>query len=331
MENHTPKISVIVPVYNVEQYLPRCIDSILAQTFTDFELLLIDDGSTDNSGKICDEYAEKDKRIRVWHKENGGVSSARNVGLDNSCGDWICFVDSDDAVESNWLSCYAESFDADLIVQGFQIIYSNGTKYTATQDEKLKKDEQRYELVYLLAKAGMLNPPWNKCYRSKIIKQNCMKFAEKISLSEDLIFVLDFLTYSKSLHVRNNFTYIYNRPNSTLSLKYYNPLLLVNWKSKILHSAIRFVNWDYNNKVYKILATQEFSWFCFYVTPHFKKMTHKERRNIYSFMRTMYFIVSFRKMQLNRIPFILLPIPLRLFDVVISLYSYLIYNVIKRF
>lgn len=78
-----PKISVIVPVYNVEQYLPRCIDSILSQTFTDFELLLIDDGSTDKSGMICDEYAKKDNRIRVFHKKNGGVSSARNVGLDN--------------------------------------------------------------------------------------------------------------------------------------------------------------------------------------------------------------------------------------------------------
>ncbi len=78
---NTPKISVIVPVYKAEQYLPRCIDCILAQKFTDFELLLIDDGSPDKSGAICDEYAQKDKRIRVFHKENGGVSSARNYGL----------------------------------------------------------------------------------------------------------------------------------------------------------------------------------------------------------------------------------------------------------
>ena len=92
----TPKISVIVPVYNVEKYLPRCIDSILSQTFTDFELLLIDDGSPDNCGKICDEYAAKDSRVRVFHKPNGGVSSARNLGLDNARGEWIAFIDSDD-------------------------------------------------------------------------------------------------------------------------------------------------------------------------------------------------------------------------------------------
>ena len=83
-----PQISVIVPVYNTEKYLHRCIDSILSQTFTDFEVLLIDDGSTDSSGEICDEYAAKDSRVRVFHKENGGVSSERNMGLDNAYGEY---------------------------------------------------------------------------------------------------------------------------------------------------------------------------------------------------------------------------------------------------
>lgn len=91
-----PRISVIVPVYNTEKYLSECVDSILAQTFTGFELLLIDDGSSDNSGAICDEYAVKDSRIRVFHKLNGGVSSARNLGLDNARGEWIIFIDGDD-------------------------------------------------------------------------------------------------------------------------------------------------------------------------------------------------------------------------------------------
>ena len=91
--NSNPKISIIVPVYNVELFLPRCIDSILNQSFADFELLLIDDGSKDKSGAICDEYAEKDKRIKVFHKVNGGVSSARNLGLEKSKGEYITFVD----------------------------------------------------------------------------------------------------------------------------------------------------------------------------------------------------------------------------------------------
>ena len=126
-----PKISVIVPVYNVEQYLPRCIDSILSQTFTDFELLLIDDGSTDKSGMICDEYAKKDNRIRVFHKKNGGVSSARNVGLDNVTyasregvnilNKYILFVDSDDYLCLQHLQNYNDNLNADIIWQGYSL------------------------------------------------------------------------------------------------------------------------------------------------------------------------------------------------------------------
>ena len=102
-----PVISVIVPVYNVEKYLHRCVDSILAQTFTDFELILVDDGSPDNCGKICDEYAEKDSRIHVIHKVNGGLSDARNAGIDwafaNSNSEWVTFIDSDDWVDKYYL------------------------------------------------------------------------------------------------------------------------------------------------------------------------------------------------------------------------------------
>lgn len=103
MNNSKPTISVIVPVYNAEKYLHRCVDSILSQTFTDFEVLLINDGSTDTSGVICDEYAQKDARVRVFHKENGGVSSARNVGIKNMRGLYSIHVDSDDWVEPSYL------------------------------------------------------------------------------------------------------------------------------------------------------------------------------------------------------------------------------------
>lgn len=108
-----PQISVIVPVYNAERYLHRCVDSILSQTFSNFELLLINDGSKDSSGAICDEYAAKDPRVRVFHKENGGVSSARNLGLDNACGEWIAFVDSDDWISENYLESMLV-FDTDI-------------------------------------------------------------------------------------------------------------------------------------------------------------------------------------------------------------------------
>ena len=97
------KVSAIVPVYNVEKYIYRCVDSILNQTFSDFELILVDDGSPDNCPQICDEYAKKDSRIKVIHKENGGLSSARNAGLDIASGEWISFIDSDDWIHKDYL------------------------------------------------------------------------------------------------------------------------------------------------------------------------------------------------------------------------------------
>ncbi|MGN0884695.1 MAG: glycosyltransferase family 2 protein [Candidatus Spyradosoma sp.] len=107
-----PKISVIVPVYKVEKYLPECIESVLAQTFMDFELILVDDGSPDNSGAICDAYVARDPRIRVFHKENGGVTSARRLGVERSRGEWITFVDSDDKLFPNALRDLATAADA---------------------------------------------------------------------------------------------------------------------------------------------------------------------------------------------------------------------------
>ena len=115
----TPKISVIVPVYKAERYLSACIDSILAQTFTDFELLLIDDGSPDASGQICDEYAARDRRIVVIHKDNGGLSDARNAGLDICKGEYISFVDSDDWINDKFIQNLYSSIkknDADIAV-----------------------------------------------------------------------------------------------------------------------------------------------------------------------------------------------------------------------
>ena len=120
--NITPKISVIVPVYNAEKYLHRCIDSILSQTFTDFELLLINDGSNDGSGAICDEYAAKDSRVRVFHKENCGVSSARNLGIVNSTAEFVVLIDSDDWFALDTLEVLLKEqkkYDADCVVFGF--------------------------------------------------------------------------------------------------------------------------------------------------------------------------------------------------------------------
>ena len=115
----SPKISIIVPVYNAEKTLNQCVDSIIHQSYKDWELFLIDDGSKDHSAAICDKYAQQDERIRVFHKSNGGVSSARNVGLDNAVGEWITFIDSDDWVENNYLENLYQNDENDIVASYF--------------------------------------------------------------------------------------------------------------------------------------------------------------------------------------------------------------------
>lgn len=129
-------LSIIIPVYNTEASLPVCIDSILSQSFTDFELLLVDDGSKDGSRAVCDRYAEKDSRVRVFHQENGGCGSARNVGLDHASGEWVYFVDSDDEVLpgglQTLLDCIRE--DVDIVMAGFERSDENGAIIYRVED-----------------------------------------------------------------------------------------------------------------------------------------------------------------------------------------------------
>ena len=123
-----PAISVIVPIFNVENYVRKCVDSILNQTFSDIEIILVDDGSTDASGRICDEYLSKDDRIRVIHKENGGLSDARNAGLDMCTGEYIGFVDGDDYIDGDMYELLYKNliqYDADISMCRFRRIYNN--------------------------------------------------------------------------------------------------------------------------------------------------------------------------------------------------------------
>lgn len=188
-----PKISVIVPVYNVERYLRRCIDSILAQTFTDFELLLIDDGSKDSSGEICDEYAAKDSRIIVFHKENGGVSSARNVGLDNVRGEWVAFVDADDKISDGYFHICEEHENADVVVKPFYIIKEKEKKYYGN---KVKVIDSREDIFrYFVRKR--VHALWDAIFKKSLITSK--RFNTDVSIGEDYLFFLSVLPNVKSL------------------------------------------------------------------------------------------------------------------------------------
>lgn len=179
---NNPILSIIIPVYNAEKYLPRCIGSILSQAFTDFELMLIDDGSKDKSGEICDEYAAKDKRIRVFHKPNGGVSSARNLGLDKAIGEYITFVDADDYLEDSSLNKLLFEGNYDVI----QIPRNNGSFMKKYPQDIICKDKRRFrKFIY----QNFYFECWGRLYKKKTIGAN--RFFENVRIGEDLMFFLN--------------------------------------------------------------------------------------------------------------------------------------------
>lgn len=207
-----PKISVIVPVYNVEKFLHRCIDSILAQIFTDFELLLIDDGSKDKSGEICDEYARKDKRVRVFHKGNGGVSSARNVGLYNAVGTWVTFCDSDDYIYDNFLSDFmSQSLTVDLLSQGY-LEDRNGVLTEKYEQDGVYTGANCNPFILNVYKSTQLGFLWCKAFKLEIIKSQHLLFDENIRHMEDLDFIIRYCQYVDKISNSSKCNYVYSYP-----------------------------------------------------------------------------------------------------------------------
>jgi len=207
-------ISIIVPIYNAEQYLHRCIDSIQAQSYTDFELLLIDDGSKDASGAICDEYAAKDTRVRVFHKENGGVSSARNLGLDNAQGEYITFCDADDHVSEDWLAAYSEAIanNVDLAIQGYCAIDGDNTVEKNLPTRQGINIEAKRQLITSLMSQGMYGYLWVKLFRRAIIEEHAIRFDTQSAFREDEQFISKCLEYTFSFIYTDRVGYYYIVP-----------------------------------------------------------------------------------------------------------------------
>lgn len=204
-------ISIIVPVYNTEKYLDRCIQSILSQTYTDFELLLVDDGSTDSSGAICDKYAEQDSRLRVFHKENGGVSSARNVGLNNAAGEYIIFVDSDDYMKPQMCEILYNTLireKADIVICGTE---ETGGGFWKPRNNENYNRESFFENFGELLQIELLSPPWNKIFIKSRIKHY---FRDDISFGEDLVFNLQYLFHCNKISFITASPYFHTKDNN---------------------------------------------------------------------------------------------------------------------
>lgn len=165
-----PRLSVIVPVYKVEKYIHKCVDSILNQTFKDFELILVDDGSPDKCGEICDEYAKKDSRVRVIHKENGGLSDARNFGIDVAKGEMVGFVDSDDEIDTQMyqkMLAYMDAHNLDVVCADTYVVRNDKKKFKPRYNSN--KIFEGHDAVREILNGNLDNAAWNKIYRRSVI------------------------------------------------------------------------------------------------------------------------------------------------------------------
>lgn len=210
-----PKFSIIVPVYKAESFIQKCIEGIIAQTVTDFELILVNDGSPDNSGEICNEYAQKDKRIKVLHKKNGGPSSARNIGLDKATGEIICFVDSDDYVMPQFLENFGEC-SSDITIQGIYAKRPNeeGYQYCCIYERKFNKDyiKDIVDTVYKSRNTGYLV---TRAFKRKIIEDHALRLNINYHLREDEEFIWRYMCKCQTFETINKGAYHYEMPDFT--------------------------------------------------------------------------------------------------------------------
>ena len=216
-----PKISVIVPVYKAENYLSRCVDSILVQTFTNFELILVNDGSPDSSGAICEEYAKNDNRVKVIHKENGGVASARQCGIDNAVGEYTIHADPDDWVKPTMLEeLYnkAKETDADMVICDFYVETKKGGIYRSQKVSAERSQEVLDDLLFHRLHGSL----WNKLIKLACYTDYNIKFVEGLNYCEDYLVCVKILVNNIKVSYLNKAFYYYDQivNNDSITRKY---------------------------------------------------------------------------------------------------------------
>lgn len=212
-------ISIIIPVYNVEKFLPECLDSILCQSYSDYEVILVDDGSPDGSGAICDSYAERDNRFRAIHQRNSGVSIARNNGIAQACGEWVTFVDSDDWLDPDFLSSFQLDDDTDLSVTGLRYM-------RCPERVEMKQWGFEEKTIFLgkdfesIARNNLLEygTVCCKAYRKEILDKFNLRFDPEISFHEDHLLFLQYLKYIEIVSLHRTVGYNYRITYSGVSL-----------------------------------------------------------------------------------------------------------------
>lgn len=282
-------ISIIIPVYNVEKYIIRCLDSIINQPFKDIEIILVDDGSKDISGDICDSYSQKDKRITVIHKKNGGVSSARNAGISIATGDWVLFIDGDDVLEKDALNLYAKtvtSKDVDMVLGNYVECDEQGN-ITLSDNQQFEGYKDMLECLKLFYRSDTClfqGYIWNRLMKRSIIIDNNLLFDESIHYKEDGLFAVQYMICcSNKCWYTSKIVYRYYQ-HPTSSIHTYNTSFsdkyLSNLNARIL--CLNSINKKYNNKKLIHYAKASIVYFYFEIKYKLNKLEidNKNLKNI---------------------------------------------------
>ncbi len=251
------KISIVVPVYKVEGFLPKCVDSLLAQTHKDIEVILVDDGSPDNCGKLCDEYAQKDSRVKVIHKANGGVSAARNSGYELATGEWVIFCDSDDWMEADAcekMIAYGEKNSLDVVIGDVRIIEEESTRDVPLFNKEFCVDtkEEKDALIRTVlckfycpyptelgVKEGLYGGPWNKAVRRSLLEENGICFDIRVNgLYDDLLYTAYIFAHANRIGYTKAIVYNYRYVAGSITRRY-NPRI-VETNNRIFESWMEF-------------------------------------------------------------------------------------------
>ena len=247
-----PIVSIIVPVYNAEKTIQRCVESILGQDFQDFELLLIDDGSQDASGALCDAFAQRDARVRVLLKENGGVSAARNLGLSQAQGVYLQFLDSDDWITADattMLVRTAREYQCDLVISDFYRVVGDRVSHKGDiqEDTVLSREEYAAHMMERPADFyyGVL---WNKLYRREIVERHHLRMNPEISWCEDFMFNLEYIRYAERFYALQVPIYYYVKTKGSLASQYLSIPKTIRMKLMVF---------EYYNRFFKTVLDEE--------------------------------------------------------------------------
>lgn len=284
-------ISIIIPVYNSEKYLRHCCDSILRQDYKNYEVLLINDGSTDNSGDICEYYTTIDERFKVFHKYNSGVSSARNLGIKESKGDFITFVDSDDYLAPDYLCQLIINSSYDLVVGGCTNVNEKNEISSQSNNILIEIEKDNFvDMFNVIDKSLILDAPWNKLFHSSIIKQYDLRFSTELNYGEDKLFTLNYIQYCNSIIQLNNNSYYYrNYPNNKYILSSDYRLKWINMIEKSYREIYKKYNISYpyiNCDSFKCFLIHNLSLYVFslFTEGKHKDLINKKLYDVFNFI-----------------------------------------------